>query len=82
LALRAGAESVRQNSAPAAELYARAAAAFQSAEMAMHAAAAHRRQGEITGGTEGSALVASADNFMARHGIRQPPRVAAALVPG
>jgi serine/threonine protein kinase len=47
-----------------------------------YAAAARRRQGELTGGDEGAALIAAADAAMRFDGIVNPERVAAVAVPG
>jgi hypothetical protein len=56
-----------------------AAAAFERADMSLHAAAARRRRGEIVGGAEGRGLVEGADAWMAGQGIRAPARMTAML---
>jgi hypothetical protein len=43
---------------------------------------ARRRRGVITGGEQGDAEVASADEWMRRHGVVSPARLAEVLVPG
>jgi tRNA A-37 threonylcarbamoyl transferase component Bud32 len=63
------------------ESYARAAAAFDAVHMTLHAHVARRRQGEVLGGAEGAALVASADAWMAKQGIARPTRWADMLAP-
>lgn len=50
---------------------------FDALEMALHAAAARRRLGELTGGDDGRSLVLAADDVMARQGVRRPDRMAA-----
>jgi len=50
--------------------------------MALHAAAARRRRGEIMGGDTGRALVESADAWMTGQIIRSPERMTAMLAPG
>jgi len=59
-----------------------AARGFDAAEMALHAACARRRQGQLLGGDEGRALVLAADELMRGQGIRAPARWAALYAPG
>jgi hypothetical protein len=59
-----------------------AAAAFDAADMRLYAASVRRRRGEILGDAQGRDLVADADRWMLEQGIRNPERMAAALVPG
>lgn len=59
-----------------------AIALYTEAEMALHVACARRRKGELLGGSEGQALVASADEAMRARGVREPPRWTACLAPG
>src|SRR5262249_1832631 len=49
--------------------------------MALHAAVARRRRGQLLGGSDGRALVESADAWMQTKGIRNPARTAALLAP-
>jgi len=58
------------------------ALAFAQEEMALFAAAARRRLGEISGGARGSALVSGADAWMNAHGIQNPERMTLMLAPG
>jgi tetratricopeptide (TPR) repeat protein len=55
---------------------------FDAAEMALHAACARRRKGQLLGGDAGRALVAEADDVMARQGISRPERWAEIFAPG
>ena len=55
---------------------------FEAADMALHAEVARRRLGALLGGDEGRALVARADAFMARQGIKRPDRWTAIHAPG
>ena len=55
---------------------------FAAADMALHAATARRRRGQLTGGEEGRALVHTADAWMAAQSIRNAARLTAMLAPG
>jgi eukaryotic-like serine/threonine-protein kinase len=59
-----------------------AATGFDSADMALMAAMARRRKGQILGGDEGRALVAAADALMTAQRIARPERMTAMLMPG
>lgn len=59
-----------------------AIAGFDASEVALSAAAARRRLGEVLGGDEGRALVRTADEAMARLGATRPDRMAALFAPG
>jgi hypothetical protein len=50
--------------------------------MALHAATARRRRGELVGGDAGRDLVGAADAWMAGQSIKAPQRMAAVLAPG
>lgn len=60
----------------------KAIAGFKAAHMALQAAAARRRLGEMVGGDRGRSQVAEADAWMAGQNIRVPPRMAALYAPG
>lgn len=67
---------------------ARARASFDAAarelaasEMALFAAIARRRRGEVTGGDEGQADIAEADSWMRAHAIVRPDRIAYVYAP-
>jgi serine/threonine protein kinase len=54
---------------------------FEGCGMALHAASARRRLGELIGGDEGLRQVAAADAWMGGEGIRNPERMAAVCSP-
>jgi hypothetical protein len=60
----------------------KAAAGFDEADMAIHAAAARHRLGELLGGAEGQGMVDAAAALMRTQRIKDPSRVTAMLVPG
>jgi tetratricopeptide (TPR) repeat protein len=55
---------------------------YSEAEMALHVAVAQRRKGELLGGSEGQALVASADEAMRARSVNDPVRWTACYAPG
>jgi hypothetical protein len=55
---------------------------FDAADMALHAEVARRRLGELVGGETGRGLIARADAFMERQGIKRPERWTAIHAPG
>ncbi len=55
---------------------------FDATDMALMAAMARRRKGEILGGDEGGALVAAGNAFMTAQRIARPERMTAMLMPG
>jgi eukaryotic-like serine/threonine-protein kinase len=50
--------------------------------MALYAAVAKRRRGELMGGDEGQALVQQADDWMRGEQIKNPQGMATMLAPG
>ncbi|WP_437318439.1 serine/threonine-protein kinase [Sorangium sp. So ce385] len=80
--LRAAIAAQRGQVAQALSLLEEAAAAFDGCEMALFAACARRRRGQLLGGEEGRALIEAADAWMAGQGIRNPARIAAIFAPG
>jgi len=82
LLLRAGAAATRGETERALSLLEAAETGLAAADMALHAAVARRRRGELLGGDSGRALVAAADAWMASQAIRNPERMTAMLAPG
>jgi serine/threonine protein kinase len=80
--LRAGVASVREEKTEAIAYLEAAERDLVAADMALHATVARRRRGQLAGGTDGAALVAAANEWMAAQSIRNPERMAAMLAPG
>jgi eukaryotic-like serine/threonine-protein kinase len=55
---------------------------FEDVDMALYAAAARRRRGELLEGDEGGALISSSHNWMRKQQIKNPARMADMLAPG
>jgi hypothetical protein len=55
---------------------------FEGAGMALHAAVVRRRLGQLRGGEEGRRLVAEAELWFERQGVRNADRVTETLAPG
>lgn len=79
--IEAGLASVSGETSRTVEALDRAIAGFDHVGMALFAAAARRRRGELTGGDEGRALVGGADTWMRSHSIRDPERMARICAP-
>ena len=82
VAVRAAASHVEGRPEESARLLDEAARGFDSADMALMAATARRRRGQILGGDEGRALVVAANAFMSTQRIVRPDRMTAMLMPG
>jgi hypothetical protein len=80
--VKAGIASVRNRAAEALDLLESAEQELTRLDMALYAAAARRRRGQLLGGDEGRALVADADTWMAGQDIKNPARMADMLAPG
>jgi tetratricopeptide (TPR) repeat protein len=81
--IRAGLASTRRRGeALTASLLREAIAGFDALEMALYAAAARRRLGEVVGGDEGRALVRGADAWMKSESVGEPERMTVLLAPG
>ncbi|MGK4009163.1 AAA family ATPase [Sorangium sp. So ce1036] len=80
--LRAAAAASRGEAELSAQLLADAARGFEAAGMALYAAAARRRHGELQQGDEGRAEVEAANGWMQEQGIVNPDRMTAMLLPG
>ena len=80
--LRAGAHWSRGDAPEAIALLVGAVRDFEAVDMALYAAAARRRVGEIAGGDGGRAAIAAADAWMREQGVVDPERMTAMLAPG
>ena len=80
--LWAGAASLRGNTSRAADLLSDAADDFSRVDMALYAAVARRRLGELRADDAGGRLVAESDLWMANQRIKNPRRMARMLAPG
>jgi hypothetical protein len=56
--------------------------ALEAVDMRLYSAVARRRRGALLGGSEGAALIASADAWMSAQDIRNPARMAEMYAPG
>jgi hypothetical protein len=72
----------RGDKARALPLCEEAARGFDATEMALYAAAARHRQGELTGGDAGRELIAAAESWMTAQKITNPKRMCALYAPG
>jgi hypothetical protein len=79
---QAGIAAARGNRNAAMALLREAEAGFEAVDMALYAAAARRRRGQLTRGKEGQSLVDAVDLWMAGQSIRNPERMTAMLAPG
>jgi serine/threonine protein kinase/tetratricopeptide (TPR) repeat protein len=82
LTIQAGVAGLRGDVARVPVLLAAALAGFETADMALYAAAMRRLLGQVTPGDEGRQLVAQADEWMQRQQIKNPARMASMLAPG
>jgi hypothetical protein len=73
--LRANLAARRGRTEEAAALLAQAEKGLSAVDMAVHAASARRRLGQVLGGDEGRSLVSSADTWMASQEIKNPARL-------
>ncbi len=81
LLIRAGITGIQGNQKVAARLLSSAEAEFDSTDMRLYAAVARRRRGGLIQGDEGTALVKTADLWMADQGIQSPESFAAMVAP-
>jgi hypothetical protein len=80
--MHAGVSAARGNRTDATDLFRQAAEGFDKAQMALYAAAARRRRGELLGGADGQRMFAEADEWMIGQKVRNPARMAAMVAPG
>ncbi|WP_437983549.1 serine/threonine-protein kinase [Sorangium sp. So ce117] len=81
-AVRAAIAAARGEGEVAVQQLADAVRGFEAAGMALYAAAARRRHGELLKGDEGRAAVEAANGWMHDQGIVSPDRMTAMLLPG
>jgi serine/threonine protein kinase len=79
--IRAAIAKRRGEDAQAAALITQAIAGFEAADMALYAAAARRRLGELVGGDRGQELTVQADESMRKQQIKNPVAFANLLMP-
>jgi hypothetical protein len=82
LLIQGGLARRRGDDAGAAELISQAIEGFEASDMALYAAAARRRLGEIQGGDRGSMLIKQAGDWMGRQQIKNPVAVTNLMAPG
>ncbi len=80
-ALRGGVAAVEGDDGGAAMSFARAASGFDDVGMALFAATARRRSGELLGGAGGEAMVAEANGWMVAQGVVDVDRIMAFMAP-
>ena len=80
--LRAGLAARDRDPERAVQHLAAAAAGCEAAHMALFAAAARRRRGELTGGSDGHRWRAAADAWLQAQDVADIPRLLATLTPG
>ena len=79
---RAGAAAIRGEGPRAVALLDDAIARFDGCALALYAAAARYRRGQLVGGADGRAQVAAAEAIVAAQRVRAPARMIAMLAPG
>jgi serine/threonine protein kinase len=82
LALRAGVASLRGNHNEAADTLSLAARAFEKWDLLLYAKAADYRRGILTGGANGGAITASAEEWLHGRGVKNVARLLDVLMPG
>ncbi|MDX6384686.1 MAG: eukaryotic-like serine/threonine-protein kinase, partial [Blastocatellia bacterium] len=80
--IQAGLARRRGDDAGAAALLSQAISGLEASDMALYAAAARRKLGEIMGGDQGAELIIQADAWMSKQQIRNPAAVANLMAPG
>lgn len=82
LLIHAGVARRRGDDVRAAALTLQAIEGFEASDMALYAATARRRLGEILGGDRGGELISHADDWMSKQLIKNPAAVANLMAPG
>jgi hypothetical protein len=80
--LQAAVTAAREDRETAANLLRAAEAGFEAADMALYAAAARRRRGDVIGGDDGRRLIENVDAWMSHQNVRNPASMTAMLAPG
>ncbi|HEU4889488.1 MAG TPA: AAA family ATPase, partial [Thermoanaerobaculia bacterium] len=80
--IRAGLRALDADFEESRQLLENAVRNFEKMEMALYAAGARRRLGELIGGDEGAALVTEADGWLRGQLVKVPERMVDVLVPG
>jgi serine/threonine protein kinase/tetratricopeptide (TPR) repeat protein len=80
--LEAGVASLEGRTDRALQALGEAIDGFEKLDMALHAAAARWRRGQLLGGDEGRSLEATAESYMRSQTIKKPDRIVAMLAPG
>jgi eukaryotic-like serine/threonine-protein kinase len=80
--VRAGIAATRSQTHEAVRLLVQTEEELEGLDMALYAAAARRRRGQLLGGDEGAVLIAEADAWMAGQDVKNPARMADMLAPG
>ena len=80
--IHASAASIRGDRDRAVALVGVAERAFEASDMAHFANVCRRARGELVGGADGRALVATADRWMSARQVVNPGRIAGLLAPG
>ncbi len=80
--LRAGSKTITRDLDGARRELEMAINALEDAGLGLFVVCARRRMGELVGGADGASMVAQADAWMMREGVRKPARVAAMMAPG
>ena len=80
--IHAGLARRRGDESRAAALVSQAIEGFEASNMALYAAAARHRLGEIMGGASGRELISQADDWMSKQQIKNPAAVANLMAPG
>ncbi len=80
--LEAGIAKQRGDTSKCSRLLSEAIAAFDLADMALYAAAARRRLGEVLGGERGQTLTNDADVWMRQQKVKNPATMTRMLAPG
>jgi hypothetical protein len=80
--LRAGVAGLRHDCSQARQWLSQAASGFERADMALYAAVARWRLGELRDSAAGRHLVDETDDWMASQGIKKPASMVRMLAPG